>query len=1273
MKKSKFLKKSLAMLLALMLVVAMIPLSAAAAAPDVTQINVLVNNVPVATLDEGETSYEGSIANTAETFDLQVLTDDGAEVYYVDDVNTSAAKEIALNEGTSGSSNVWTAEDINIHDFSNGADTFTIEIHVYDENDKNDPDVYTITLTREAVSVDNSIKNLILETIPTDDNPAVPQLGYSIPNENTISIIMPYGSGDEYRIKTLELAPGATANKGKNDPVKDGDTITVTAGGQSRKYTLDITVASGFKSFETEEGLDAIVFPKDNAIAVLLPFGYTTDPANVKTDVDGHPYIEVTPVFEKDYESATVSYDVDDGTYDADIAKLTSGTKVIVPVEYVWNRKAEYNETVKTWYSFGKQIDNPYTWEGYKETKGDDWSDFTAPIYNGNVANDSNKDKYTANLTLKYVEGTTRSYDVYFFETRANNEAAIHELTIGSETAEINGKDINITLPSNVNAAALDLSDDATKLGIVASGNAKISFPAQNDVKVEEAISGSKNPADRTDPVDYEHSTTEPFKAVTNTKTLNATSTVILRVTSEDGLTTTNYNLNVTVSDNYEAPAITSMNLQGPDGKTVPVKFDSSSNTYTFTVPYSVTEKANLAGYKLFYSKTVGATVTDAAGYAFPKSGANVDNDGDGNVPDYIPDPGKVEKGKAIVVTSMKGNSVEKDEFFIVINRDNGSTNASLSEFAIVNNTDYDLIDRTYAAKIGDGIVDTDNTRSVTVKVYWTGYQRWQGSEAYSYGSTYATADPNAKLYYLTSTGVLHPVIPVVADEDEDTFGDDPNPTKWAYTYDDTLDLVVLSETAWVDLGKPTGTISFSKLDTENITGYKKYDLEFEQLKAESYANLSAITLLDGSGWSDDLKIDVSNNRISGSVPYSFTSSDNETIAIYMDYTTGDNAFVFSLDDGVTADNLSYDGDKVPTADAIFNDNGGDPDKFTGACLILERNDDSAVVDNKVDVYIGSVDANGTITKVNTQMNRLLVLSEDTKDYEPFTFDLTYDEPNTEAIFTSFSVGGERGVIDQKNHTITVTLPYGTEYTYLVPTYDVSDYAIVTVDDPALDGKDLRSGVTSVNFTSPRQFTVHAENEDHYTTYDVIIKVGERFSDVNPGDWFYENVMNAAAKGYVSGMGDGIFQPNGNTTRAQFASMIAKAMGFDPETDEIDVETAFVDVPATHWGAKAIAFCAENGYMNGDADGNFRPDANITRQEVASVLVNTFKLTNEGTKDFPDDALIASWAKSNVYAAKAAGLMNGDQGTGNFRPTDYIKRAESASIMMNAFNKGYLK
>ena len=70
----------------------------------------------------------------------------------------------------------------------------------------------------------------------------------------------------------------------------------------------------------------------------------------------------------------------------------------------------------------------------------------------------------------------------------------------------------------------------------------------------------------------------------------------------------------------------------------------------------------------------------------------------------------------------------------------------------------------------------------------------------------------------------------------------------------------------------------------------------------------------------------------------------------------------------------------------------------------------------------------------------------------------------------------------------------------------------------------------------------------------------------------------------------------------------------------------------------------------------------VTKEDLDAIL---FEALNAGG--------IAGWAAVHVYAAKAAGLMNGDQGTGNFRPTDYIKRAESASIMMNAFNKGYLK
>ena len=66
------------------------------------------------------------------------------------------------------------------------------------------------------------------------------------------------------------------------------------------------------------------------------------------------------------------------------------------------------------------------------------------------------------------------------------------------------------------------------------------------------------------------------------------------------------------------------------------------------------------------------------------------------------------------------------------------------------------------------------------------------------------------------------------------------------------------------------------------------------------------------------------------------------------------------------------------------------------------------------------------------------------------------------------------------------------------------------------------------------------DSRDTTRMYTVTVEEGISFSDVNPGDWFYDNVMDAAENGYISGMGDGTFNPTGATTRAQFASMIAK-------------------------------------------------------------------------------------------------------------------------------------
>ena len=296
------------------------------------------------------------------------------------------------------------------------------------------------------------------------------------------------------------------------------------------------------------------------------------------------------------------------------------------------------------------------------------------------------------------------------------------------------------------------------------------------------------------------------------------------------------------------------------------------------------------------------------------------------------------------------------------------------------------------------------------------------------------------------------------------------------------------------------------------------------------------------------------------------------------------------------------------------------------------------------------------------------------------TFTLKIDEPNTGAEFTSFAFKGYenyRGVIDNANDTITVTLPYGTEYTYLTPVYTTSKYASVTViDNASMPGDnttgEMHSGESILNFSTDRRIRVTAENGTDYTTYTVTVKVSDQFTDVNPGDWFYDNVMGAVHNGYMSGLGDGTFGPMKTATRAQFATALACAMGYEAPEDPSTIETPFIDVDANDWYAGAVNFCYDEGIISGYEDATFRPDQTITRQEAAAMLNNAFGLeASTDVSKFTDAGKIASWATAHVGAVANAELMNGDA-AGTFRPTGTLTRAELASILMNANIHGFI-
>ena len=420
--------------------------------------------------------------------------------------------------------------------------------------------------------------------------------------------------------------------------------------------------------------------------------------------------------------------------------------------------------------------------------------------------------------------------------------------------------------------------------------------------------------------------------------------------------------------------------------------------------------------------------------------------------------------------------------------------------------------------------------------------------------------------------------------------------------------------------------------------------------------------------------LDVDNTAtggtISGVLPWGLTTPDTgnglqENDPMFAEFELSDYALLTANNgDVVFFSNGDVDGDGVADKIPDWDTNTSLYDEYKGVNrqFYFVRNDD-----HSVDVYIAA-------GAKKTLIESVTVLAEDRltskKSQKTYTFDLTWAEPETEADILTFSVDGYTGTIDDsdpENRTITVkNVPYGTDVTGMIAEFTTTPNAKVYLTNP--DGVLLESGVTSINYTNPVLLYVESEDTKNSNSYTVTIDMGLTFSDIDEDDWFYADVVAAANAGYVEGMGDGKYEPKGSLTRAQFATMIARAMNYE---DKPASPAAFTDVNG-HWAADAINFCAENGIVDGYEDCTFKPDRAVTRQEVAAMLTRAFDLVEVSGDKYPDDASISGWASEYVYKCLAAGLMKGDKDTGNFRPASILNRAEAATILMNANREGII-
>jgi len=172
------------------------------------------------------------------------------------------------------------------------------------------------------------------------------------------------------------------------------------------------------------------------------------------------------------------------------------------------------------------------------------------------------------------------------------------------------------------------------------------------------------------------------------------------------------------------------------------------------------------------------------------------------------------------------------------------------------------------------------------------------------------------------------------------------------------------------------------------------------------------------------------------------------------------------------------------------------------------------------------------------------------------------------------------------------------------------------------------------------------------------------FSDISSVPWAREAIETLAAKGVISGPGDGTFRPNNKVTRAEFIKMLMKAL----ELVDEEAVCTFSDVKEGAWYYQLIATAQKLSIVNGKGDGTFGVNDEILRQDMAVMIYRAaqvigINLSNGASVEpFTDEAEISGYAKEAVAAMQKAGIINGI-GDGRFAPKKNATRAEAAVII----------
>ncbi|MEK4664027.1 S-layer homology domain-containing protein [Priestia sp. FSL H7-0729] len=167
------------------------------------------------------------------------------------------------------------------------------------------------------------------------------------------------------------------------------------------------------------------------------------------------------------------------------------------------------------------------------------------------------------------------------------------------------------------------------------------------------------------------------------------------------------------------------------------------------------------------------------------------------------------------------------------------------------------------------------------------------------------------------------------------------------------------------------------------------------------------------------------------------------------------------------------------------------------------------------------------------------------------------------------------------------------------------------------------------------------------------------FKDVTVDEPHVKAIELATKLGIIKGYKDGSFHANATVSRAEFATMLVKALGLTSGGN-----TSFRDTSG-HWAGQAIATLKASGIINGYLDGTFRPNQSISRAEIVAMLSKVMNITLEKNATYTD--VSGNWAEAEIDTLSDMGIIQG--GTdGSFKPNANATRSESLLMILRMLN-----